>query len=235
VPVLWPQWRIDCGGVDIPVSRLTFEQFNTVTAHSPARAHLAAVSSQRQENIADVHRVLATAGITLQHALAILPATMHVNLQIIYPSEEEERGLDLGPTVDINVFVDAILAVVFDHARAQRQHVKAPEVVRSVVFSSYNSTLCTTLNWKQPNFPVFLCNDLGKADDLSGIQNGYMQSSGRRTSSIKEVVRIAQNNNFMGLVCSARLLVSQIVSSAFAFLFRSTPNLLPDCVTYLTR
>ncbi|KAH8197635.1 hypothetical protein TruAng_008219 [Truncatella angustata] len=206
VPVLWPQWRIDCGGVDIPVSRLTFEQFNTVTAHSPARAHLAAVSSQRQENIADVHRVLATAGITLQHALAILPATMHVNLQIIYPSEEEERGLDLGPTVDINVFVDAILAVVFDHARAQRQHVKAPEVVRSVVFSSYNSTLCTTLNWKQPNFPVFLCNDLGKADDLSGIQNGYMQSSGRRTSSIKEVVRIAQNNNFMGLVCSARLL-----------------------------
>ncbi|KAF3011496.1 phosphate system positive regulatory protein pho81 [Neopestalotiopsis sp. 37M] len=206
VPVLWPQWRINCGGVDIPVSRLSLEQFNAITSQSPARAHLAAVPSQPQENIADVHRVLATAGITLQQALSILPATMHVNLQIIYPSEDEERRLGLGPTVDVNLFVDAVLSVVFDHARAQRHTIKAPDVVRSVVFSSYNSTLCTTLNWKQPNFPVFLCNDLGRDDTPSEPQNGVIQNGGRRTSSIKEVVRIAQSNNFMGLICSSRLL-----------------------------
>ncbi|KAK9782922.1 putative Ankyrin repeat protein nuc-2 [Seiridium cardinale] len=206
VPVLWPQWHINCGGVDIPVSRLSFQQFDTVTSHSPTRAHLVALPSQPQENIADVHRVLATAGIPLHQALAILPATMHVNLQIIYPSEEEERALGLGPTVDINLFVDAILTVVFDHARAQRQHIRAPDVVRSVVFSSYNPTLCTTLNWKQPNFPVFLCNDLGRDEGLAETRNGVMQNGGRRTRSIKEVVRIAQSNNFMGLVCSSRLL-----------------------------
>ncbi|ETS78763.1 Ankyrin repeat protein nuc-2 [Pestalotiopsis fici W106-1] len=206
VPVLWPQWRINCGGVDIPVSRLSLEQFSAVTSQSPARAYLAELHSQPQENIADVHRVLATAGIPLQQALAILPATMHVNLQIIYPSEDEERVLGLGPTVDINIFVDAVLSVVFDHARAQRQSIKAPDVVRSVVFSSYNSTLCTTLNWKQPNFPVFLCNDLGRDDVPAKTQNGVIQNGGRRTSSIKEVVRIAQSNNFMGLICSSRLL-----------------------------
>lgn len=208
VPVLWPQWHLNCGGVNIPVSRLSFEQFDAVTAQSSTRAHLAALPSQPQDNIADVHRVLATAGVSLQQALAILPATMHVNLQIIYPSEDEERALSLGPTMDVNLFADAVLGVVFDHARAQRQHIRAPNVVRSVVFSSYNSTLCTTLNWKQPNFPVFLCNDLGRDEGLMAAQNNVMQGGGRRTSSIKEVVRIAQNNNFMGLVCSSRLLVS---------------------------
>jgi CDK inhibitor PHO81 len=208
VPVLWPQWHINCGGVDIPVSRLSFEQFNTVTMQSATRVHLPALPSQPQENIADVHCVLATAGISLQQALAIMPATMHVNLQIIYPLEEEERALGLGPTVDINLFVDAILSVVFDHARAQRQYIRAPDVVRSVVFSSYNSDLCTTLNWKQPNFPVFLCNDLGRDEGMAETQKGVVQNGGRRTSSIKEVVRIAQSNNFMGLVCCSRLLVS---------------------------
>lgn len=33
-------------------------------------------------------------------------------------------------------------------------------------------------------------------------------SSGRTTTSVKEAVRIAQSNNFMGLMCSSRLLVS---------------------------
>lgn len=206
VPVLWSRWHINCGGVEIPVSRLSFEQFNTVMAQSPTRAHLPALPSQPLEHIADVHHVLATAGVSLQQALALLPATMHVNLQIIYPSEDEERRIGLGPTVDINSFVDAILTVVFDHARAQRTQLKAPDVARSVVFSSYNPTLCTTLNWKQPNFPVFLCNDLGREDSMPAPN--VIQTSGRRTLSIKEVVRIAQSNNFMGLICCSRLLVS---------------------------
>ncbi|KAI1855151.1 hypothetical protein JX265_006707 [Neoarthrinium moseri] len=205
IPVLWPRWHVSCGGVDIPVSRLSFQQFTTVAAQSSSRAHLSAVSSLSQDNIVDIHRILATAGISLQEALAILPATMHVNLQIIFPSEEEEKSFDLGPSVDVNNFVDAVLGVVFDHARSQRVQSRASEVVRSVVFSSYNPTLCTTLNWKQPNFPVFLCNDLGReGPEMPGPH--VIQSSGRRTSSIKEVVRIAQGNNFMGLICSSRLL-----------------------------
>ncbi|KAK8086324.1 hypothetical protein PG994_001298 [Apiospora phragmitis] len=204
VPVLWPSWHINCGGVEVSVARLSYAQFGTVTTQSPSRAHIATLPSQAMENIADVHRILATAGVSLQEALALLPKGMHVNLQILYPSEEEERGLGLGPAIDVNNFVDAILTVVFDHARSQRTLVKAPDVVRSVVFSSYNPTLCTTLNWKQPNFPVFLCNDLGHEEATPAPS--VIQASGRRTSSIKEVVRIAQNNNFMGLICCSRLL-----------------------------
>jgi CDK inhibitor PHO81 len=108
----------------------------------------------------------------------------------------------------LNEFVDSILTIVFDHARAQRA--QSPQAVRSMVFSSYNPQLCTALNWKQPNFPVFLCNDLGREYTFSAPN--VIQSSGRRSASIKEVVRIAQSNNLMGLMCYSQLLVSPFLS-----------------------
>ncbi|KAI0853729.1 SPX domain-containing protein [Daldinia vernicosa] len=205
IPVVWPQWMIQCGGIDISISRLSYEQFSTVTASNFGRTQLHLIPSHGLNNIAEVHRALNTAGVSLEQALSLLPNSMHVDLQIIYPSEEEERRLGLGPTVNVNSFVDSILTIVFDHAREQRaQTMSAPDTVRSVVFSSYNPTICTTLNWKQPNFPVFLCNDLGREDIMPSPS--MIQSSGRRTFSVKETVRIAQGNNFMGLVCCSRLL-----------------------------
>lgn len=207
IPVIWPTWMASCGGIDIPVSRLTYAQFTTIMSPNPSREHLNSIASQPLENIADVHHVLNSAGISLEHALALLPSSMHVNLQVIYPSEEEQKLLGLGPTLDVNNVVDAVLSVVFDHARRQRsERAQAPESVRSVVFSSYNPMLCSTLNWKQPNFPVFLCNDLGQEDAMPAPK--AIQINGRRTFSVKEAVRIAQSNNFMGLICCSRLLVS---------------------------
>ncbi|CAK7203365.1 phosphate system positive regulatory protein pho81 [Sporothrix eucalyptigena] len=229
VPVLWPTWTVRCGGgqkvlvdgrdamvdatgdssiIDVPVARLNYEQFRAATSTAPGRPHLESLSSSPTDAVSHVHRVLATSGVALRDALALVPTGMHVNLQILYPSAEEEKALGLGGVgnVDINTGVDAILAVVFDHARAQRVH--TPDVVRSVVFSSYNPSLCTAINWKQPNFPVFLCNDLGREDDatvVAAVPDGVW-SAGRRTASVKEVVRTAQSNNFMGLVCSSRLL-----------------------------
>lgn len=209
IPVIWPQWTISCGGLDLPLCRLSLEQFLAITAQNTSRATLPSLSSKSVENIAEVYHILATAGITLQDALAILPRGINVNLQILYPTQEEEQALALGPALDVNVFVDAILTVVFDHARAQRAQFQSPDVARSMVFSSYNPRLCTALNWKQPNFPVFLCNDLGREDNI--LEENMIRTSGRRSTSIKEVVRIAQGNNFMGLICYSRLLVSGLI------------------------
>lgn len=213
VPVLWPTWTLSCGGIEIPVCRLTYAQFERVTGQSnPSREAIQHLSGLRPDlaDIAQIHRVLATAGITLHDALSLLPQGMHVNLQILYPTVTEERTFGLGPSADLNSFVDSILTVVFDHARAQRA--QSPDAVRSIVFSSYNPNLCTALNWKQPNFPVFLCNDLGRQQDVDAGPDG-VPSSGTRTSSIKEVVRTAQNNNLMGLICCSRLLVSRALKS----------------------
>lgn len=204
IPVVWPRWSVPCGGLDIPVCRLSLEQFRATTSQSPSRDELAALPSMSKEHIDRIYQVLATAGITLQDAFNILPPGIHVNLQILYPTSEEETSLALGPALDVNVFVDSILTIVFDHARAQRA--QSFDIVRSIVFSTYNPRLGTALNWKQPNFPVFLCNDLGRENTMWSPST--VVSNGQRSASIKEVVRVAQNNNFMGLICYSRLLVS---------------------------
>jgi len=205
VPVLWPRWTMDYMDIEFPVSRLTYAQFISAgSRHANKTGDLSALPSLSLANIADVHRILSNSAVSLQDALALIPKGMHVNLQVLYPSAEEEKSLRLGPTVNINTFGDAILGVVFDHARTLRE--QSPNEMRSIVFSSYNPIVCTSLNWKQPNYPVFLCNDLGREDELA--RASAIQNSGRRTTSIKEAVRISQNNNFMGLICCSRLLVS---------------------------
>ncbi|KAJ2902472.1 ankyrin repeat protein nuc-2 [Zalerion maritima] len=179
VPVLWPRWTVLCGEIEIPVSRLSYEQFSKMTARVHGRN---LPESLPADNIGEIHRMLATSGISLDDALARLPLGININIQAIYPSQEEEQALKLGPTPDLNLAVDSILEVVFSHARRQRQ--VSPHNVRSVVFSSYNPAMCTALNWKQPNFPVFLCNDLGQ-DELMPPPS-VIKSSGRRTLSIKK-------------------------------------------------
>ncbi|KAI9643909.1 phosphate system positive regulatory protein pho81 [Ciborinia camelliae] len=200
VPVLWPQWNITYDHLEFPVCRLTYAQF--ISAGSRFAKDLSALPGMPLENITEIHAILATAAISLEDALSLLPKGMHVNLQILYPTLEEEKSMQLSPTVNINAFGDAILGVVFDHARTLRE--QSPDAMRSIVFSSYNHTICTTLNWKQPNYPVFLCNDLGREGELA--QQVGVDISGRRTTSIKESVRLAKNNNFMGLICCSRLL-----------------------------
>lgn len=204
IPVLWPRWHIDYMDIEFPVSRLTYAQFISAgSRHASKTSDLSALSSLPLGSIADVHKILGHSAVSLQDALRLLPKGMHVNLQILYPTSEEERTLRLGPTININSFGDAILGVVFDHARTLRE--RSPDAMRSIVFSSYNPTVCTALNWKQPNYPIFLCNDLGREGEVA--ESSAILSSGRRTTSIKEAVRIAQNNNFMGLICCSRLLI----------------------------
>lgn len=57
--------------------------------------------------------------------------------------------------------------------------------------------------------PVLLCNDLGQIRDLARNVDTLpdVNSSGRTSMSIKESARIAQSNNFMGLICRSSLLV----------------------------
>lgn len=214
VPILWPRWTVSCGGIEVPVSRLTLSQFRTATGSGPH-------SPLPPDDIAAVHRILATSGgTTLHEALSLLPRGMHVNIQVLYPTADERERLalqELGLSADLNEFVDAILTVVFDHARMQRAaqggqpQVGPDATVRSVVFSSYNASVCTALNWKQPNFPVFLCNDLGGQQQR--LQDGEVAQ--QRASSIKDAVRTATSNNLMGLICCDRLLVRLVLALSF--------------------
>lgn len=226
VPVLWPTRTVDVGvgAVSVPVSWLTYEEFDQMLQNSTARKVLDSGALTPQTELHEMHRLFATAGITLTQALDTLPSSIHVNLHFIYPSTDSLASQPHSPqptfegnsnSGDLNRFIDAVLNVVFEHARVQRaqsqQSAPGTAAVRSVVFTSYNPNICTALNWKQPNFPVFLCNDLGReAVSMAPPQmiiTAAAANHGRRNSSIKEVVRTAQSNNFMGLIISSRLVV----------------------------
>lgn len=155
VPVLYPRWKISHEGLDVPVNILTFAQFAAIgRRQNPAAAtELAALRDAASGDIPTIFRVLASSFITLKDAFSLLPAHIHVELHVLFPSLLEEERLKLGPTEDMNDFADRILSDVFEHARILREQ-GAGEIdgtLRSVVFSSFNPDICTVINWKQPN------------------------------------------------------------------------------------
>jgi CDK inhibitor PHO81 len=155
VPVLFPRWKVNHQGLDVPVNILTYEQFATIGAAQNAAAgtQLSGLQSATANSMSTIYQALASSFISLKDALAFLPAYIHVELHVLFPSRLEEAQLKLGPTLDMNDFADEILSVVFEHARMLREH-GAGEIdgtLRSVVFSSFNQDICTVLNWKQPN------------------------------------------------------------------------------------
>ncbi|EGE85142.2 CDK inhibitor PHO81, variant [Blastomyces dermatitidis ATCC 18188] len=212
VPVLYPEFTVNHHGIDIPICRLSFEQFRAIHAEYLAQtrsedaALLKSLEDMTVDDMAQAHRLLATSFLSLKEVLEHLPTNIHVDLCILYPSPAEEAKLGLGPLADINTVADAILTDVFTHARVSKE--TNPDFMRSVVFTSYNPNICIALNWKQPNYPVLLCNDLGQIRDLTQDVSSLpvIRSSGRSSMSIKESARIAQSNNFMGLMCRSSLL-----------------------------
>ncbi|EEP80809.1 conserved hypothetical protein [Uncinocarpus reesii 1704] len=212
VPVLYPEFTVNHHGIDIPVCSLTYDQFKTVSPRRHSQTHsdeltlLRSLEAMNIDDLPNVHRVLATSFLTLREVLAHLPTSIHVNICALYPSAADEKEFGLGPQINVNAFADSILTEVFNHARSSKEN--NPYFMRSIVFTSYNPNICIALNWKQPNYPVVLCNDLGQIRDLTkdATSQPPIRCSGRASMSIKEAARIAQTNNLMGLMCRSSLL-----------------------------
>ncbi|KAL8953314.1 MAG: hypothetical protein Q9222_000838 [Ikaeria aurantiellina] len=204
VPVVYPKWTLNHHGIEFPIIRMTYEQFRALgSEYGWTDELLMTLANYTTEHIAQLHRSLATSFTTLQDILRYLPTSINVNIQILYPTVAQERTFGLSPSPNINTFADAILKVVFDHARRTRE--QSPDYMRSLVFTSYNSDVCTVLNWKQPNYPVLLRNDLGSDRAAASSPESDAAPDDATSFSIKEAVRIAQSNNFMGLITSSGL------------------------------
>lgn len=221
VPVIYPRWSIDHYGIEVPVGRLSLQQFTSLRPRSAVRDKILNRLPQAiADDIPAIHEALADSFITLEELFQYLPTYMNVDVQVLYPTPPQEQAFGLSVTLDINNYADTILNVVFNHARMTKE--QNPDLMRSIVFTSYNVDICTALNWKQPNCetlcfvrwwfadenldPVLLCNDLGTERDPRH-PGAIVRSNGHASISVKEAVRIAQSNNFMGLMCNSRLLV----------------------------
>ncbi|KAI4120573.1 MAG: hypothetical protein LQ338_006917 [Usnochroma carphineum] len=202
VPVLCPRWTRDYHGIKIPIIHATYKQYLALGSRYQLSDHdFISLADITTVTVARVHQTLADSVASLRDVLWHLHSSIHINIQVLYPTVTQEQLFDLSPSPNINQYADAILKDVFDHARTTRE--EKPDSMRSLVFTSYNPDICTAINWKQPNYPVLLCNALGTVRSSTSPSS---TSDGHSSISVKEAVRIAQSNNFMGLVCSSRLL-----------------------------
>ncbi|TVY26164.1 Glycerophosphocholine phosphodiesterase [Lachnellula hyalina] len=119
---------------------------------------------------------------TLEEMFVKLDQNVGFNIELKYPMlhESEEQEMD-AYAVELNSFVDTILAKVYDFSKK-----------RKIIFSSFNPDICLLLSFKQPSIPILFLTDAGisKVGDI-------------RASSLQEAIRFASRWNLLGIVSAA--------------------------------
>ncbi|KAI9728581.1 MAG: Glycerophosphocholine phosphodiesterase [Cirrosporium novae-zelandiae] len=119
---------------------------------------------------------------TLEEMFRKVKPDVGFDIELKYPMlhETEEEDMDTY-AVELNSFVDTILAKVYDFGYG-----------RPMIFSSFNPDICLLLSFKQPSIPVLLLTDSG-ACPVSDI----------RASSLQEAIRFTSRWNLFGIVSEA--------------------------------
>ena len=144
IAVCYPQFKIDHLGMQLPISYTSSRTLRDIGATS---------SLSSGQSLHAMQEVSRSKVLDLKQVLDNLPPSLNINIEILYPNRYEEKLMHTIFPIDINTYADAILTVVFEHARTIRN--RDMEAMRSIVFSSCNPHLCTALNWKQPNCMSF--------------------------------------------------------------------------------
>eukprot|EP00842_Homolaphlyctis_polyrhiza_P003288 jgi/Hompol1/3960/HPOL_003414-RA len=211
IPVVYPDWFVTVGNLQISLAHLTYAQVKAIlsaakassTTHGGAASNVDPIlqlnsaflfASGQKHTSADIARAVYDSFLTLDQVLTTLPLSIGVHISLKYPTTFQRHTLSLSDLTDINGYVDTILRTVYNTANQ-----------RSIIFSSFNPSVCTAINWKQPNYGVFFGSHCG----FSGPEEAAGED--RRCTSIKEAIKFAKSSNFLGLICQATPLVQMPV------------------------
>ncbi|KAJ2068458.1 phosphate system positive regulatory protein pho81 [Coemansia sp. S155-1] len=189
-------------------------------------------------------RYIQDAGFTLKEVLDILPVRLGLSIQVLYSSRAWGGRGSLGSaTPDVNEYIDAIFKAVYEDSQKNARASSASHGAqaggsileritsdiyrkessqRNTIFCSYSPQVCIALNWKQPNYAVFLLttgreplaseqqSPVAGADlsDVRDVRAGDAPSFNPPSHhlSLKEAVRFACTNNLLGVMCTSSLL-----------------------------
>ncbi|KDR83451.1 hypothetical protein GALMADRAFT_274898 [Galerina marginata CBS 339.88] len=196
-PVVYFDWLLPGIDFELGVADVTLAQYEAL-AKSLGRE----LNVTRGESV-DWTKVLPQKMISLDYLLRVLPADVNVAFDIAYPSEATTFSLNLH-RLDLNKFVDSVLQTIFDLSEVLETRFTR----RKITFTSFSPDVCSALNWKQPNYPVFFGSRCGK--DESGLPTSTASGSGmddRRISSVGAAVEFAKANNLLGIFVESQLLV----------------------------
>ncbi len=219
IPILCPNLFVTINStITIPISDLDYNDFMKLTK----TAQVDQIKSIETTN--DAKNLFKNNFMSLNDVLNYLPQFINLDLYIFYPTflESDYLKLTYSTFMDLNSYVDLILTCVFDNVRKSRNESLATTELamrsRSFIFSSSHDDVCTVLNWKQPNYPVFYSMDAIKLNDkdfkISSVHNilpsipedDKYNINNIKTWSLKEATQFALNNNLLGLIVPAKLL-----------------------------
>jgi len=197
-PVVYSDWLLPGTDFDLCVSDVTLEQFEALS-HRFGR-HM---NPEDSATIKDWSSLLTRSMISLADLLKILPLNINISLELAYPSQATRKRLTIGHRLDLNEFVDAVLRNIY-HASTS---LDAPYYRRRIVFVSFSPDVCSALNWKQPNYPVFFVSRCGKNNTnfpVPALSSDEAKNS--KLSVIGAAVEFAKSSNLLGVFVDAELL-----------------------------
>lgn len=213
VAVAFPEFTLPVQGLDVYVGSVTGQQFKHFS-HSVQRNIEPSPTEVASMTLADWRLFIERSMMSLEELLALLPISVGIDLDVLYPSSADVRGNPSLPKIEVNNFVDAILHTVYRSGTTT-----STQTSRKILFSSRSPTVCTALNWKQPNYAVLFASYCGLARD-NQTGNVLFQPCDRgepdpRRLSVAEAVRFAKSNNLLGIMVDAVLLqhVPQLIHS----------------------
>lgn len=176
-PVVCPKFEINViPNVNLPVSLFNYDQlisivYKDINILNSLKESLK--NSTEEELKLNFHKIISNIYLPLNEFLELVDSKISLNLEIFYPSTYELENFDLKEFAfisnshknnisdksiqsgnNLNNFIDQILTDIFTHVRKLRNDHSSTST-RQIVLSSNNPYVCTILNWKQPNYPVF--------------------------------------------------------------------------------
>ncbi|KAF5393716.1 hypothetical protein D9757_000308 [Collybiopsis confluens] len=197
-PVVYSNWLLSDLDFDLSVCDVTLAQFESLAVRSGR-----SLDESKIVPSGDWPALMSKAMVPLVQLLKILPPSIGICLEVVYPSRETRERLSLSRRLDLNQVVDTVLKTIYQTSQDSRN------ARRRIMFTSFSPDICAALNWKQPNYAVFLASHCGRNVDRSshpiGFESGDNQD--RRLSSLAATVEFARMNNLLGVFIDATLLL----------------------------
>ncbi|KAJ7638577.1 cyclin-dependent protein kinase inhibitor [Roridomyces roridus] len=189
-PVVYADWLLPQLNFDMTVSDVTLAQFEALALSAGRNL------DTQTDNWANA---VSTSMVSLAQLLTILPNVLGVSLELAYP-QRAVRAQSSAYRLQLNDFVDSVLKTIY--------HASGPLARRRIVFTSFSPDVCSAVNWKQPNYPVFFASQCGnKEPHVRHLPfTGEDQEDGR-TTSVGAAVEFARANNLLGVFVDADLLM----------------------------
>lgn len=197
-PVVYDNWRLPVQDYDLGVSDLTLAQFE-VLARRLNR------SLDTYDNVATTQdwKLLRQHMCSLGTLMQVLPFGFGLSIDIAYPPAIIRKQNSLRHRIDLNEAVDSVLRTIY-HTSSMAEN---PFDRRRFVFMSSSPDVCSSLNWKQPNYPVFFVSQCGQAGNQASPTTLTMHDADdRRLSNLGSAVEFAKANNLLGICLDAQLL-----------------------------